>query len=471
MTANKRKQTYTEMDFKEAIAFVEGFPNPDQPLFGGDSQEAMTPDKMRAFLDSIGGYHSNRGTVHVTGSKGKGSTSSFTASLLNKLDGPAALFVSPHLISYTERITIGGKRISEADFARTMLELKENLSSQTYTKGDSPAQFYLLIALFLKICESWNPTVKWQVLEVGLGGLNDPTNFFTTKDLAIFSPIHIEHKAFLGNSLEDIVHNKAGIIKEGSHVLVSQQDYPEVVSILRERARQIGCQFTYVPEQYQLKDYSVKDDRQMFSLVGPYGTESFATKMLGHHQVINATTAICAIDLLDGKGIKRDTTLINEGLEATFLPGRFEVLDTNPYFIVDGAHTRESAQMLYKFVSENYVYNRLILILAISSDKDCDSIIQAVASPAHKVYATRTGNYRSIESTQLASRIKKITDTSVVSVNELSEAITKALELAEEDDLVLVTGSLYASCEASIAYQRDLSTPAQKKSTKEERKK
>ncbi|MCA9815643.1 MAG: hypothetical protein KC652_11060 [Cyanobacteria bacterium HKST-UBA01] len=448
------------MNYKQSVDWLLEIPNLDQPVKGVCNRDVMTPERMRRFLERTGGStDTGASTIHITGTKGKGSTTTMLASVLNQLDGPSALFISPHLKKFTERIALCGYGISEEVFAREASRLKEAVEKAgSFGEGEF-SQFYVLISMFLNLVKEAQPQIRWQVLEVGLGGRFDPTNIFDKKELAVFVPVHKDHCAFLGDTVEEIAREKAEIIKDGCHVIIAEQPYREAFAVISEKARDMGCEFTYVPDHYKVESMTVEGDRQSFSLAGPWGVELYRTRMLGHHQLINCATVLASIDLISrtNKKIKWDHSKINIGLEQASLPGRMEVLGKRPIVIADGAHTKESTEIAVRFVKDHYVFKRLILVLAISNDKDSAAIIDAAAKDADLVIATAIDKTRAIPADHLANLVKKRIYCEVETISSVAAAITRAQELALEEDLILITGSLYLAAEACSLFQKNKS--------------
>lgn len=462
------------MNYKEAVAWLESLPNLDHPPLVRNSRPHMTPESCRAFLTTLGidpdGKNKKRptGLVHITGSKGKGSTTTMLSTVLNELDGPSAHFISPHLRSHTERINLASNEIKEEEFAAAVSRLKKKIESldqesDRWSEPGSISLFYALIAMFLSLSgeedeKRWH---KWRVMEVGLGGLKDATNIFEKKELCIFTPIHLEHRSFLGKDLKAITQNKAGIIKEKSRVLVAKQVFEPVVSWLKKRTEEMGGEFLVVEDHYRMEKMQVHGDRQSFVLNGPSGKQEFWTRMIGEHQVINATTTIAAVDFLNVKnstteGTSSRTELINKAFMSARLPGRFEVLKREPLLIADGAHTGSSARLLKKFILEHYSYQDLHLILALGADKEVVSILEALLPGAKRITVTSTGKHNSLSAMELAKKIKESQPQSPdpVAIENIDEALCLALDTARKDDLVLVTGSLYAAVEASSIFKQ-----------------
>lgn len=439
------------MNYKEALEFLESFPNLDQPRLGDKSGvRVMTPAKMRAILSSMQNPQLGRSTVHITGTKGKGSTAAFIASALNELDGSASLFLCPHLTSYTERIYINSQRIKEETFARGIEELKD-LILKEHKDNDPVAQFHILIALFFYLTKNSNPKTRWQVLEVGLGGKGDPTSVFDKKELAVFTPIHLEHTEFLGDTVEDIIENKSGIITEGSTVVVARQNSKDVVETLKKKALDMNAQFVSVEDNYRLLSTNIENEQQVSTVEGPFGKERFTTSMMGIHQGINIMTALAT---LDQTGVKRDRDSINKGFSKMKLPGRFEVFSRKPVFIADGAHTPESASLLWSSIMNSFKFKKAIVIISVGKDKQIEKLSYNLLKNASYAIVTQSNAKNALDTESLKEIVCRVVNIESTSFPSIEESANKALSLAEPEDLILVTGSLYASAEAKDLYER-----------------
>lgn len=434
--------------YQDAINFIKSFPDLDHPLHKPEDKPYMTPVKMKRVLQSLKNPHHDRGTVHVTGTKGKGSVASLIAGALNELDGPSGLFVCPHLISYTERISIDSCPVTEADFASSLSKLESLLNAQRNSDQERLSQFHVVIALFFTLLREHTPPVKWQVLEVGMGGKNDSTNVFNSKELAVFTSMHLEHQEFFGDTLSHVIENKAGIITPGCHVIVAPQKHKIVTEKLRQRAEEQGCKITSVEDNYTCTNFEFHKNRQTIEISGPYGKEFFTTRLIGEHQIENTMTALAAIDALSESGIKRNTDEIQKGFAQAYLPGRFKVIASDPTVIADGAHTPESAEILNKFIDKQFNYSKKILIVATGKDKNVGSIISNLLSNCDHLIVTKTNHSKSLEPENLKERATKVFAGSIEIAESIEEALVKAKSLASKDDLILVTGSLHAAAEA-----------------------
>ena len=437
------------MNFQEAVRLIESFPNLEQPIPNTEQSEVMTPERMSALLLAMGNPHLNRGCVHVTGTKGKGSTSAMIASILDAADGSAGLFVSPHIQSYVERFSFGGKLISEAELAEAMQEL-EGLFALEHER-EPIAFFHALIALFFHLAERATrrgTRVRWQVIEVGLGGDFDPTNVFATKDLAVFTPVHIEHKRFLGRTPEAIASRKAGIMTPGCDVVIAPQPYEEAERVLVDRAREMGCRTWLVEQSVRPVQVSTKAGRNEVLIDSEHGRIAYSTGMIGPHQVINSMTALTCAFALRERGTNISDSSIQGGLSRAWLPGRIDVLSREPLVVADGAHTPEAATYLCQTMKESFDFKSVVTILCLNSDKNVQGIFDALAQFSKVIIAARTKCANSLAPEALMRSISSPKGKDIILRASVEEALDFACDLASKDDLVLVTGSMYAAGEA-----------------------
>ena len=435
------------MNYEEAIQFLESFPNLDQKrLYQDAGTDFMTVEKMRSILTKMNNPQLGRKTVHVTGSKGKGSTATFIASALNEADGPTSLFLCPHLISHTERIYLNSERIKEEEFAKGLSEIQDALLKE-HNESDPVAMFHVLIALFFHL--SSQAKTNWQVLEVGLGGKNDATSVFDQKEAAVFSPIHIEHREFLGDTIESITTNKSGIITQNTNVVVASQENDLVVATLREKAKENNAAFVYVPYEYRLLDSKIENGSQSFSIEGPFGIERFQSSMLGIHQAINIMTALATLDQL---GIKHESARFNKGFSKIALPGRFEIFSQNPLVIADGAHTPESASAVWESVKRSFRFEKSIVILSVNKDKLVEELSERLLKHADLAIVTESQAKNAMDARRLKEAVSKNSSVETIISPSIKLSIEKALSVAGKNDLILVCGSLYAASEVRALY-------------------
>jgi len=430
------------MDFFEAIQFLENFPDMER----GRTGASMSLESMHLLLKLLGNPHLSRKTIHVTGSKGKGSTSTFIASILNQAGYSTALYTSPHLHSYRERIAFDLEPIEAESFAKGVAQLAKLLDAKTKEHVGPISTFGLLTALFFLTVRERND-VDWQIVEVGLGGTHDATNVFPTKELAVFTPISVEHAAILGKTPGEIAANKAGIITPGATTILSKQDDPEARETIRQASAKLKVPFVDVEKQYRSERISTDQREQTFRCFRDAGENIFTIKMLGDHQIVNATTAIAAVESLQLPNLANDKGILERGLSAAQLKGRFEILKYSRTFVLDGAHNEDSARALANALNLYFPNKQVVFILGLNNDKNVDAIWKHLRTSGQKVITTHTDNGRAIVSKDLAERLRE--NDPEAQIKAAPDPITSIKWASESasDAIICVTGSLYLVAE------------------------
>ena len=278
------------MDYSEAVSYLMSFTDMERGYIAqASANPTMSLQSMRSLLSRLNDPHLNRGTVHITGSKGKGTTSAMIASILRESGLSTATYSSPHLHSFTERIVIGEEPVSPEEFAAGLETIRDAIVAEQASVHGNVSTFGVLTALFFWLVRAQIPKTRWQVVEVGLGGTYDATNVFQATDVVVITPISLEHTAILGKTTAAIATDKAGIIKHGTTCVLSAQRDPEVIEVVRDRCRDVDAEFIYVPANYQPTVTERHVYGQEVSVTGPTGARSLRTPMLGRHQAVEAT--------------------------------------------------------------------------------------------------------------------------------------------------------------------------------------
>jgi dihydrofolate synthase / folylpolyglutamate synthase len=442
------------MNYSEAVQFIQSFPDSERDTHGSRGL-TMSLDTMRALLKRLGDPHVGRHTIHVTGSKGKGSTCTMLASIMNKAGIRTAAFTSPHLHSYTERITVDLKPITEEEFVQGLVEIKPAIEAEVNAESGYLSTFGILTALFFHITKNLQPAVDWQIVEVGLGGRYDATNVFETKDLAIVTPISLEHVEVLGASQTEIATNKGGIITAGCTAILAPQKDASVRSVIGRQCHMVGADLVDVGSRpFKLKLLSHDLNGQTFTLESPLGNLDLKVSLLGTHQVTNAATAAIAAKVLAQSGEKITDANIVDGLADANIYGRFEVIPGGdsgthtPTVILDGAHNNESAAALALTLKTLFKSNKCIFIVGVNNDKNINAIWRELHPISKTVISTRSQSLRAMDPQSLADAVSFQSAPLSASTESVPEAIELAFKGAEEDDIVVITGSLYVVAEA-----------------------
>ena len=394
---------------------------------------------MRSLLARLHSPHLGRRTVHIAGSNGKGSTGAMIASVLQAAGEPAGLFTSPHLHRFVERISVEGEPIAPEAFGHLMGELAPQIDAEDADGSyGAVSTFEALAALaFLYFRER---EVRWQVLEVGLGGRLDATNVFDEKDVCVIMPIGLEHTAILGDTVAQIAEEKAAIITPGTTVVMAPQR-ESAAEVVRSVSSEREATLIEVAEACALSRSGSSLDGQEFTLRTPGGTRKLRIPLLGRHQLNNAAAAALALD-----AIKIDEAALRQGLAALRWPGRIEILRRQPLVIADGAHNRDAARALVRTVREDLGRSSAVLIVGCSGDKDMDALADELAPLATQVVATRSRHPRAIEPREVA-RVFAERDVPVAVEEPVGAAVDAALAQAA-GEAVIACGSLFVAAEA-----------------------
>lgn len=450
------------MEYSEALQFVLSFPDMERGTHGARGA-TMSLDAMRSLLQRMGDPQNGRHTVHVTGSKGKGSTSTMIASILRDAGYRTALFTSPHLQDYTERFAFDMEPISQAQFAAGIEEIMPVVKEEAET-GSAISTFGVLTALFFHLVRKAQPPIDWQIVEVGMGGRFDATNVFETKEVAVITAISLEHIEYLGTNQSEIATNKAGIITPRCLAVVGPQKDPAVRSVIGRRAHEMSADMVYVPKVYKIKPVSHDFSGQTFTLEGPGGPLTLSMHMLGEHQIANAATAVAACKGLADRGFPINDDSIKSGIANARLPGRLELAQVNgksPHILLDGAHNHESAAGLAAGIKALFPGKQCIFVIGVGRDKNINAIWRELLPLSKMVIATKSGNQRAMDVDALAEQLSFQSSLSHVQAKtapSVAEALELGISLAGPDDVVCVTGSLYVVAEARAHLKLEHST-------------
>jgi dihydrofolate synthase/folylpolyglutamate synthase len=403
----------------------------------------MVPDldRMRALSDLLNQPQRSYPSIHITGTNGKTTTALVATELLRALGLRAGTYTSPHLHDLRERISYDGEPIGDQELADTYEYLEPYLTSVD-ARGERVTYFETLTML----AEAWfaERAVDAAVVEVGMGGEWDATNLVDGR-VAVVTEVAIDHRE-LGSTPVEIAREKAGIIKREA-VCVTGERSDDVLDVLRLRCSDVDATLRVIDHEFALEARRLAVGGQSLDLrVGMRRYEEVFVPMYGERMATDALLALAAVTAFVGDRPLEDD-VVREGLGAARPMGRVEVLRRRPLVIVDGAHNPDAATALRAAVEESFTWGRLVLVLGMLSDKDVDGVVGVLAPMADVVIATRPSSPRALDAAALAGAVENI-DPSVEIEATVPGAIAKAMELAGESDLVLVTGSFTTAAEA-----------------------
>ena len=449
------------MTYPEAVAYLESFVNyeriPHYPY-----NQSFKLERMRDFLNCLDNPQDSLSCIHIAGTKGKGSTCAFVAYILREAGFKVGLYTSPHLSDLRERIRILQPEnfkpqtqnrdfegmILKDEMLRLVERLKTKVDSFSLNSKHSPLTFFeIYTALaFLYFKEQ---KVNFAVLETGLGGRLDATNVINPLICGI-TPLSLEHTQQLGNSISEIAAEKVAIIKDEAEIVISAPQRKGAEVAIKEKCRQHNVRLYRVGNDISFEKVTSSSEGSLFNLRTPSDEHpALKIKLLGRHQIVNASLAVGIIDALKEKGIFINSDKIKDGLYNTLWPARLEVLSDNPKLIIDGAQNVASVQAIEEAIEENFHYEKLILVLGISQDKDIKGICQRLFKLSQEIVLTKANNPRAANPfliRDISSGIRHEADIQLSSCVE--EALILARKKAGLQDLILITGSLFVAGEA-----------------------
>jgi len=428
------------MTYPETIQYLESFVNYEKiPVY--PYKESLKLERIKGFLSILGNPEQGLRFLHVAGTKGKGSTSAFLTYILREAGYRVGLYTSPHLSDFRERIRILTPNsqlptpnpdfegmIAPEELADLVQRSKSEIEKYNQGSVYGPLSFFEIYTAMAFIYFK-EKKVDFAVLETGLGGRLDATNVVNPL-AAVITPISYEHTQKLGNTLREIATEKAGIIKSPNSqlptpnlIVISAPQEEEAIEVIRNKCQETGARL------YEMNKNIIQEK-----------VKGLEIPLIGEHQLMNAACAISAIEALQLYNIKVSPEVIKKGIAHTRWPGRCEVVAHNPTVILDGAQNVASAGVLKKAIRDNFKYKKLILLLGVSSDKDIKGICSQLQDLADEVILTKADNPRATSPKILAGYFS---GRQTFVTENIQEAKSKAKELAQKEDLILVTGSLF----------------------------
>ncbi|MBQ3105645.1 MAG: bifunctional folylpolyglutamate synthase/dihydrofolate synthase [Lachnospiraceae bacterium] len=393
-------------------------------------------DCIRELLRRLGDPQKELRFIHIAGTNGKGSTLFFVSNCLTAHGWKVGRFLSPVIFSYEEQFQVNGKPISKAMLGRLTGAVARAAEDMAEEGLKHPTVFEMETALaFLFFREKKCEIV---VLETGMGGLMDATNVIETPLVAVLTHISRDHMAYLGDTLEEIVAQKAGIIKKDCRV-VAMENTPETEACIRKRAAEAGAKEVVFVRQQDVRDCHFGLGKQRFSY-GRY--QDMEITLAGIHQVMNAALALEVTEAFGRQGFSLSEECMRRGMGVGSWPARFQILQKSPLFLADSAHNEEGARQLRRSLQFYFTNKRFIYIMGMFRDKECDKIIDATCDLAEYIITVQAkGNPRALPALELAQRIALNHDR-VTAADSIEEAVEMAHLLAERDTVIVAFGSL-----------------------------
>jgi dihydrofolate synthase/folylpolyglutamate synthase len=428
------------MDYRESLEYLLRFADYERLPRSGIVWDIKRIERL---LKRLGDPQHAARTVHVAGTKGKGSTSAMVASILRRAGYRVGLYTSPHLLSFTERIRFDGRPIAEEDWAGLVEVLRPHVEAEN-AAGDLGELTTFEILTAMAFLHFRDVKADYQVVEVGLGGRLDATNV-VRPEVCIITSISYDHTDVLGDTLTQIAGEKAGIIKAGATV-VSAPQQPEAMAVIERVCREKGTPLVRVGRDVTWRRTGFDEKGQDFNLRGRLRGYDLRIPLLGEHQLENAANAAAAAEVLAEKGARLGAAEIVEGLAGVAWPGRLQVLQRAPRVVVDGAHNTYSMRKLGEALREYFTYDKLTLILGFSGDKDIPGMVAEVVKMTDDIILVASRHPRSVKAALLVEEFKKhgVTPRAAEGVGA---AVKLALASAGPNDLICAAGSVFVVAE------------------------
>ena len=414
------------MNYKETMEYLEGIRS-----FG------IVPglDSIKELCGRLGNPQDTLQFVHIAGTNGKGSTLAYISTILKCAGYKVGRYNTPGIFEYREEIQINGRSITKNALCEGVELVKQACEDMVADGLPHPTPFEVETALAFWYFQKMQCDIV--VLETGMGGLNDATNLITTTQVAVLTSIGMDHMQFLGNTLEKIAEQKAGIIKPGCTV-VSMKQADEAMEVICCKSEEADCPLRIADAATASHiQYGVEKQRFDYN-----GMKNLEIRLAGQFQIDNAVLALEAIEGLREQGFAVSEKALRKGLRETVWQGRFTVLGKKPYFIVDGAHNEDAARKLAKSIEFYFTNRRIIYIMGILKDKEVEKIIDLTHGYADQIITvTPPENPRAMHAYELAQEIVSM-HPQVTAVDSLEEAVEMSYLLAGRDDVIIAFGSL-----------------------------
>lgn len=442
----------------DAPRFAETFAEVEEALLSRWPETRLEPslDRIRAFTELLGDPQRSYRSVHLTGTNGKTSTSRMIDTLLRALDLRTGRFTSPHVEKMSERISIDGEQLDDESFVRAFNDIAfyTHLVDEA---GEHPLSFFETVVGMAYAAFAEAP-VDVAVVEVGMGGGWDATNVIDA-DVAVVTPVAMDHANYLGDTVAAIAAEKAGIIKPGSVAVLAEQT-PEAATVLLAHAASVGAEVVREGVEFGVVSRVPAVGGQMLTIQGVRERyEDIFLPLYGAHQAQNAAVALAAVESLVG-GAPLDAEVVRAAFAEVTSPGRLEIVRRSPTFILDAAHNPHGALASAASLEDSFSFSPLVGVIGVMADKDHRGVLEAFEPHLSHVVCTQNSTPRSLSAADLAREAVEIFgEDRVVVVADLADALDRAATLAEAGEAisssigsgaVLVTGSVVTIGEARI---------------------
>lgn len=414
------------MEYKQAMEYIH-----DVNKFGSK----LGLDRIRDLLEQMENPQNKLKFIHVGGTNGKGSTVSFISSILKEAGYKVGIYTSPCIHRFSERIKINNTEISEKDIARIISSIKPKIDFLINNGTEALTEFEIVTAMAFQYFYEQN--CDFVVLEVGLGGRLDSTNIIDSSEVSVITTINYDHMDVLGDTLPKIANEKAGIIKDNGSVVLYPQE-KAVEEVFDKICRKHNAKLHKV-DFSTLKILNSDISVQKFNFEN---YESLKISLLGIHQVQNAIVAIKTIEILNSKGYDVSEQALRDGLEKAKWPGRLEIVNKKPLFLIDGAHNIEGVKTLANNLKNLFPNKKITFIAGVLKDKDYKSMMEVIIPVAERFITVEPNNSRALSSKELEKYLKE-QGIKAIDGGKVKEAVELALKSISDEEVICAFGSLY----------------------------
>ncbi|MBN2138959.1 MAG: bifunctional folylpolyglutamate synthase/dihydrofolate synthase [Sedimentisphaerales bacterium] len=410
--------------------------------------------RMEKLLSLLGNPHKKTPTAHIAGTKGKGSTAAMLGKMLEANGYKVGLYTSPHLIDLHERITVNSEMINKKQMHDLLNRLHGPLTRMSKA-NDNPTFFEIMTALaFMHFADT---KVDIGVIETGLGGRLDSTNVIKPQVVGITS-LSIDHQKQLGQTIDSIAKEKAGVLKKGVPAVTVQQE-PSAMKVLKSEADAVKAPLTVtggdIDFSHRFETSREDGPHTRVCLTTPTSKfEHFKVPLHGKHQAINCGLALAMLDKLKSSGYNIDNNRTSEGLKQVTLSGRMEMIHEDPRIMIDGAHNAASIEAIIHAIGQNIPYDSMVVIFGCNNDKDVRGMLSTLQYGADKVIFTRSNSPKAMSPADLAEIYAEICGKMYQTALSLGEALHLASRAVTREDLILITGSFYLIGQAKLRLQQ-----------------
>ncbi|NLJ57284.1 MAG: bifunctional folylpolyglutamate synthase/dihydrofolate synthase [Tissierellia bacterium] len=419
------------MNYEEAIEYIHS-----TYKFGSK----LGLENIGKLVELLGNPQDSYKIIHVAGTNGKGSTCNLIKEVLVDAGYKTGLFISPYLEEFTERIQINNETIDKNSLARITSLVKDKIDIMLTEGYNHPTEFEVVTAIGFEYFKEQN--IDFLVLEVGLGGRYDSTNIVKSPLLSIITSISYDHTEYLGDTLEKIAFEKAGIIKENSNLVI----YPQaknIKNIIKKKAIENN---TKVYEANSTNIDKIKSDisGQWFKYLKKdvFNIDELKINLLGEHQLLNALTALLSLEVIKKEGYNISSENVKNGFSNCKFPGRFEVINKNPFIILDGGHNIDGIKQLSKAIKDYFNNRKIIFFYSMLKDKDSQAFFDYILPLSKEVYTLTPSNPRAMEAKDLSELIKNNSNIKTTALDSYDQ-ILPVIKNADQSDIIIFAGSLY----------------------------